>query len=529
LTGTRFHNGRIYTLDGAGTIASAIAARDGRVLAIGNDSDIRARYGGYPEVDLSGATVFPGFTDSHIHFASVGLLLCRVSLEDTATLDEALARVAAAAARTPRGAWIRGRGWDKNAWRLDRFPSRDDLDAATPDHPVALSSKDGHLLWCNTAALRAAGIDAATASPAGGEIETIDARPTGILKEAATALATAAMPAPTDEEIEAAVLAATPLAHREGLTGIHEVTGLPETTGSATLRAFQRLRADGRLSVRVLMGIPEANLDAAVNLGLRSGLGDELLRIGFLKIFADGTLGSQTASMLAPYEGVDANVGIAIHTRPALIDLVGRAAAAGIACAIHAIGDRANRWVLDAFEAALPATRRFGLRQRLEHVQVIHPDDLPRLAAAGIIASVQPIHATSDRDAADRYWGERSRTAYAWRSLQASGAVLAFGSDAPVETFSVLRGLHAAVFRRNPGDGRGPWRPGETISMEAALRAYTNGAAYAAGEEARKGSLEPGKVADLVALDRDVVRDPEAVAEARVALTVVGGVVRFAL
>jgi predicted amidohydrolase YtcJ len=529
LTGTRFHNGRIYTLDGAGTIASAIAACEGRVVAVGNDANVRARYVGYQEVDLGGATVFPGFTDSHIHFASVGLALGRVSLEDTATLHAAVARVAAAAAKTPLGAWIRGRGWDQNVWRLGRFPSRDDLDAATPDHPVALSSKDGHLLWCNTAALRAAGIDAGTTSPFGGEVEAIGGRLTGILKEAATALVTAAMPAPTDEEIEAAVLAATPLAHREGLTGIHEVTGLPETTGSATLRAFQRLRADGRLSVRVLMGIPEANLDAAIQLGLRSGVGDDTLRIGFLKIFADGTLGSQTASMLAPFEGSAGNVGIAIHTRAELIDLVGRAAAAGIACAIHAIGDRANRWALDAFEAALPVTRRFGLRQRLEHVQVIHPDDLPRLAAAGVIASMQPTHATSDRDAADRYWGERSRTAYAWRSLQVSGAVLAFGSDAPVETFSVLRGLHAAVFRHDPGDGRAPWRPEETISMEAALRAYTNGAAYAAGEESTKGSLEPGKVADFVALDRDVLRDPVSIAGAQVTLTVVGGVVRYAL
>jgi predicted amidohydrolase YtcJ len=260
---------------------------------------------------------------------------------------------------------------------------------------------------------------------------------------------------------------------------------------------------------------------------MRTGLGDHWLRVGGVKIYADGTLGSQTASMLEPFEGQPGNTGIAVHSAAALQELVGRAVAAGLWPTVHAIGDRANREVLDVFAAHHEAARRSGVRFRLEHVQLLHPADLPRLAALGVVASMQPVHCTSDRDIADRYWGVRSRTAYAWRSLRQQGTVLAFGSDAPVETLDPWQGLYAAVTRRRPDDPRPPWHPEEALTVEEALRAYTVGGAYASGEEASKGTLTPGRLADFIVVDRDVpeeaAADPLALLDTRVLATVVGG------
>jgi predicted amidohydrolase YtcJ len=520
--GTRFHNGRVYTLDRSGTVAQAVACRRGWIVGVGSDAEIRAAFPRFSEVDLAGGVAFPGFTDSHIHFAAFGLALRTVNLEGAVSLREAVARVAEAVAGARPGEWVRGRGWNKNPWPEGRFPRKEDLDPISPHNPVALVSKDGHLLWCNSLALTQAGITVHTPDPPGGEIEREHGEPTGILKERAQTLVSQVLPEPSDGEVEAAILQALPVAHAAGITGIHDVED------EQVFRAFQRLYRDGRLPLRVVMGIPEHSLDAAIGLGSRSGLGDEWVRFGFVgEIFSDGTLGSQTANMLEPFSGQTGNTGIAIHGKEELCDLVRRAAEAGLACAIHAIGDRANRWVLDAFEAARPVARRFGLRQRIEHAQLLHPDDLARLAGLGVVASMQPIHCTSDRDAADRYWGRRARYAYAFRSLADSGAVLAFGSDAPVETLDVLRGLHAAVFRRDPADGRDPWYPQEALTVEGALRAYTNGAAYASGEEHVKGSLEEGKVCDLAVLDHDVVSEPASLAHARVRLTVLGGQVVF--
>ncbi|MDR5682810.1 MAG: amidohydrolase [Armatimonadota bacterium] len=519
--GTRFHNGRIYTLDRSGTVAQAVAAWGGWIVGVGSDAQIRAAFSRFRAVDLAGGVAFPGFTDSHVHFAAFGLSLRTVNLEGAASLREAVARVAQAVAAAKPGTWVWGRGWNKNVWPEGRSPRKEDLDPISPSNPVALTSKDGHLVWCNSLALTRAGVTADTGDPPGGQIERADGLPTGILKEEAKVFVSRVLPPPGDEEVESAILQALPLAHAAGITGIHDVED------SRVFGAFQRLHRDGRLSLRVVMGIPEQDADAAIRLGVRSGLGDQTLRVGFVKIFSDGTLGSQTASLLEPYEGQPDNVGIATRTQNELQVLVRRTSEAGLACAVHAIGDRANRWVLDAFEAAQPAARRFGLRQRIEHAQLLHPDDIGRFARIGVVASMQPIHCTSDRDTADRYWGRRARYAYAFRSLTDAGAVLAFGSDAPVETLDVLRGLHAAVFRRDPHDGRDPWYPQEALTVEEALRAYTNGAAYASGEEHVKGSLEEGKVCDLTVLDHDIVRDPSSLAHARVRMTVVGGQVVF--
>jgi hypothetical protein len=300
--------------------------------------------------------------------------------------------------------------------------------------------------------------------------------------------------------------------------------------GAAAFRGFQKLRAGGELQMRVLMQIPEENLDAAILAGLQSGFGDERLRIGGVKAFADGALGARTAYMLEPFEGEPDNYGIAVSEAEHLLDLVGKASRAGLPAFIHAIGDRANREVLDAVEASRRAGEGLHLRHRIEHTQILHPDDIPRLAELGVIASMQPIHATQDMLLADSLWGERSASAYAFRSLLDSGAALAFGSDSPVEDLNVMIGIHAAVTRRRADGSPGPegWYPEQRLTVAEAVRAYTAGAAYASGEEAIKGALSPGKLADLVVLSQDIFSiDPMAILETEVVATRLDGEVVY--
>jgi predicted amidohydrolase YtcJ len=518
-------------MDPARPAVDALAVAGDRILGTGRGSELRDAFPRFAVVDLGGRTVVPGFTDSHIHLPAYGIGLRRVDLRHARSMREAVQQVREAAARTPSGAWVQGDGWDKNLWPEDRFPTRRDLDPVTPDTPVALSSKDGHLLWVNTLALRLAGIDRRTADPAGGAIgRDAHAEPDGILKETATDLLWRAVPPITAAEVEDGIRAAQAVMHRSGITAVHNFVGTSSFDGGPTFAAFRRLAERGELRLRVWATLPEGDIDRAAALGLRTGFGDEWLQVGAVKIFADGTLGSQTASMLEPFAGQPGNVGIAVHSREELIELVGRAVAAGFWCAIHAIGDRANRWVLDAYEAHREASRAQGMRHRIEHVQVLHRDDLPRLAALDVIASMQPIHCTSDRDIADRYWGDRGRLAYAWQSLRRAGTRLAFGSDAPVETPDVFQGLYAAVTRRRPQEPDRPaWFPDEALPIDEALRAYTETAAYAAGMESVLGRLAGGYLADFIVLDEDPLGPaPERLLRTAVAATVVGGAVVYA-
>ncbi|HTD47445.1 MAG TPA: amidohydrolase [bacterium] len=526
-SGALFEDGRIHTLDPRRPRAAALAVRDGRIVAVGEREELRDAFPRFARVGLDGRAVLPAFTDSHIHLAAVGLALRTVNLRACRSLRDAVALVGAAAQRARPGEWIRGGRWDKNLWPEGRFPRREDLDPVTGDHPVVLHSKDGHTTWVNSAALDRAGIGPRTPDPPGGVIvrDPDTGLPTGLLAERAVHLVTDIAGRPTPEGLEAAIQDATAEAHRAGIAGVHVMEG------AEVLAACQRLQARGALGLRVCMMIPEDTLEAAIQLGLRSGFGDPVLRIGGVKIFADGALGSQTASMLEPYEGDPENAGVVVRTGEQLRALVHRAAAGGIAAVVHAIGDRANREVLDAIEAARAEVPGAGsLRHRIEHVQLLHPADLPRLGALGVIASMQPIHCTQDRDIADRYWGCRSRYGYAWRSLRESGACLAFGSDAPVETLDVMAGIYAAVTRKRQEEpDRAPWFPEECLTVEEAVRAYTEGAAHASGEEGLKGVLAPGRLADLVVLSGDPYLMPaEELPEIRVEMTVVGGVVRYA-
>jgi len=526
-----FINGRIYTLEPSSPLAEALAVRDGRIAAVGRTADLRDAFPRLRSVDLGGRAVVPGFVDSHIHLPSCGINLERVDLTGARSLLEAVGLVAAAVRRARSATWVRGRGWNKNAWPEQRFPSKDDLDPISPEHPVALSSRDGHLVWVNSAALRLARVDWTTPNPPGGEISRdYRGQPSGLIKEEAKQLIWNAMPPVDEETLERGILAAAEAMHRLGIVGVHSFVGTEAYEGAPSFAAYQRLHARGALKLRVWITLPVYALDHAVRAGLRTGFGNEWLRVGPVKIFADGTLGSQTASMLEPFDGQPGNTGIAVYTREELTQLVERAVAGGFWCAIHAIGDRANRWVLDAYDAQAEASGHLGARHRIEHVQLLHPDDLPRLARLRVVASMQPIHATSDRDIAERYWGGRSRYAYAWRSLLDHGAVLAFGSDAPVETPDVLQGVYAAVTRRRAGEPHGAsWYPQEALTLDEAFRAYSVGAAYASGQEGSRGTLTAGKVADFAVLDHDVMQaPPEILLDTRVEATVIGGEVVYA-
>ncbi len=492
------------------------------MVALGDNSEMRTYVGPHSEVlDLRGKTAIPGLSDAHLHFAAYGLSLQQVDVAGVRSPREAVERVRMRVQATPAGEWVRGRGWDRNLWSPPDFPDRKLLDVATPAHPVALGAKDGHALWVNSLGLRELGIRAETPDPAGGRIvrDVPTGEPSGILLEEAAGIAWERIGQPSPQALRQAILAAIGDAHRLGLTSVHDCEG------GAELAAFVALWCERALPLRVYMLIPRDNLEATIALGLRTGFGDEWLRIGHLKLFADGSLGSRTADMLAPYQGEAENRGVVVLEDDALRAIVERASQAGIAVATHAIGDRGNRRVLDVYADTQPLWASRGLRPRIEHVQLIDDADLPRLARLGVVASMQPVHATSDMDMAEAYWGARSACAYAWRSLLDAGTVLAFGSDCPVETLDPLAGIHAAATRQRPnGTPKGGWRPEQRLSVYEAVQAYTWGGAYAAGEESSKGSLTPGKVGDLVVLSEDIFRIPaEELPTVRVLYTICGG------
>lgn len=511
-------NGRIYTVDPSRPIAEAVAIEGNRILAVGKDGDLKnlAKDRGWEVVDLGGRAVLPGLIDSHIHFLGYATGLTEVSLEGVESLEQALEIIAAKVKDTEAGQWITGRGWDQNRW--GGFPTKQHLDSVAALNPVALRRKDGHLLWVNSLALAAMGIDRNTPDPPGGEITRDEqGEPTGILKENATHLLEGTIPEDKPEIRERALRRATEIAQSRGLTGIQDMEG-----GEA-FSDFQHLLQQGELGLRVYMCLPSRSLEDAVEVGVRTGFGNEYLRLGHLKIFADGTLGSQTADMLEPFAGQPNNRGIEVTSQPELERLVEKATQNGMACAIHAIGDRAVRRALDAIAKANAWQQ--GLRPRIEHVQLIHPQDIPRFAELGVIASMQPIHASSDMLIADKYWGSRAGWSYAWKTLLQAGVRLAFGSDSPVEDLNPLVGIHAAVTRQQAdGTPSGGWYPEQQLSVEQAVYGYTMGAAYASGEENIKGSLTPGKLADLVVLSQDIFQIPPAdILNTRVTMTIFDG------
>lgn len=518
----------IYTMDSARPRVEAVGVFGDRIVATGGVGEVAAALpAGARRIELGSRMLLPGFTDSHIHFGYVARKWQAVDLDGCTTVDAALQRVQAYAEANPDVAWIDGHGWDANKWSDSAAATRFALDQIVPDLPVALSSKDGHALWVNSATLAVAGIDRGTPDPEGGLIARDDAgAPTGILVETARNIVFDALPAPDPATLAATIEGAIPQLHAQGITAIH----CPELI--ADWQAYERLQAAGRLGVRVTYLPPIALLDEAIALGLSTNFGNEWLRFGPMKIFADGTLGSRTAAMLEPFVGEPNNVGLTVYDKAELTELVCKAASHGMAVAVHAIGDRAVRDVLDAVEAARAAhPNGRSLRHRIEHVQILHPDDVGRMAELDVVASMQPLHCPADRVNAERYWGPgRTRHAFAFRSLSKAGATLAFGSDAPfgldlsVDSFSILRGVHAAQYRCWPGTADPAWHPEQGLTVDEALLAFTLGPAFVGGEEAWRGSLTPGKVADMVVLDEDLTQvDPDGIVDVPVLATVVGG------
>ena len=511
-------NGIVHTMDQAKPRASAVAISGKRIQAVG-DEEVRDLAGPMTRIlDLEGRCVIPGLADSHIHFAHFALTLRQVNLVGTTSLREAMERVAARVSQTPEGEWVQGHGWDQERWAERRFPTAIDLDAVAHQHPVTLMAKSGHAAVANSTALRLAGIDEHTVDPAGGRIErSSDGQPTGLLFDAAMRLLYDAIPRPDSGQLAAILPEAMGRAQKLGLTALHDMDDV------VAFDAYQCLHAEGRLGLRIVKYVQAAELEHVLALHLRGGFGDDWLRLGGIKVMSDGALGPRTAAMLDPYLGEPENHGLLIYTLEELTDIVCRAAAGGLSVAIHAIGDRANRVALDALAAVTAFPR---LRHRIEHVQLLAPEDVGRLAKLGIVASMQPLHATQDAPMAERYWGQRCQYAYAWRSLLEAGTILAFGSDCPVEDLNPFLGLQAAVGRfsaelRPAGKA---WYPEQRLIAQEALRAYTWGASYAAGMEDRLGSLTPGKLADLVVLDRDILTvEPQAIGETKVLATIIGG------
>ena len=456
-----------------------------------------------PEViDLGGRVVVPGFTDSHVHFPTWALAQSEVKLDGCASLEEALDRIRSAP-RPEDGRWLRGFGWRSGDWRPHREPTHADLDAITGDVPAAMIAKDYHSIWLSSAALALAGGDLEVE---GGVVERdASGDPTGVLREEAAWRFKERYMVWPDEEYLEAMRAGVRVANERGVTAVHDKDGW-----LGALRLWRQLEERGLLTLRVWQSIPHEKLDDAASIGMRSGMGSPHLRLGYLKVFMDGTLGSQTAWMLD-------GGGVRITSGAQLAEIVRRGAEAGFPVAVHAIGDRANREALDAFERTRPLWHAKGLRQRIEHAQLLAPDDLPRFAALGVACSVQFSHAPSDRDLADEFWTAKTDGAYAFRSLLESGAAVANGSDAPIEELDPLAGIRAGV--RRTIDERPAWHPEQALTVEQAFHATSVTPAWLAGDERKRGTLIPGHLADLVVLDRDPWED----LDAEVVATMVGG------
>jgi predicted amidohydrolase YtcJ len=517
--------GTVWTgVDGAPD-ARAVAVRDGRIVAVGSEAEVRRLVGAETRVvDAAGGMVVPGFIDSHVHFVDGGFRLSQVQLRGARTPAEFAARIRDYARTVPAGTWITGGDWDHSLWGGE-LPRREWIDSVTPDHPVWVSRLDGHMALANSAALAAAGVDRAAPDVEGGEVvRRADGSPAGVFRDNAMAMVDRVVPAPPAELNDRALDAAMAYVARQGVTSVHHVGGWGD------LAVFRRARAAGRLKTRVYAAVPLDTWARLADTVAATGRGDEWLRIGGLKGYVDGSLGSHTAAFHQPFTDDPTSRGLLVVDPDTLQRWIAGADAAGLHVMVHAIGDRANALLLDAFERVAARNGARDRRFRIEHAQHLAAADLPRFAALGVIPSMQPYHAIDDGRWATAVIGpERSRGTYAFRALLDAGARLAFGSDWFVAPPTPLEGIYAAVTRRTLDDRNpGGWVPEQKITVEEALRAYTSTAAFASFEEGVKGTLQPGKLADIVILDRDIRRvAPEAIRDARVAATIVGGEIVF--
>ncbi len=528
-------NGKFHTQEAQMPEAQAVAISGNRFWAVGGDDQIRSlARPGDQIIDLDGRRVLPGLNDGHFHFWDWALALGQLPLSTARSLSDLRAQVAKAG-RAPGAGWILGRGWNETTWTEPRLPTRADLDDAAGHHPVLLHRNDMHLAVANTRALQAAGITADTPEPAGGVIgRDTTGQPNGLLADLAMNLVSAVVPPATEEETVDAMREGIGRLHRLGLTGLHDFRVMGGICGVPAFRAWQRLEAAGDLALRVWMQVPGERADEAIALGLRTGFGNDHLRVGHLKLFADGSQGARTAWMLEPYE--DSGSGIPLTPMAEIGETVLQAERAGWAVAIHAIGDRANRELINVLEQVRDRAARLGegtappsAPHRIEHVQMIRPEDLPRLARLGVVASVQPLQATDDITMVEQSVGPRAEHAYTFQSLLKAGVPLALGSDCPVADPNPFWSIHAAVTRqRRDGTPEGGWYPAQRLTVQQAVWGFTMGTALVSGRLAQLGSIAPGKLADLVVLDRDILAiEPADLSKTRACLTVFDGQVVF--
>ena len=517
--------GTIYTLEPDRPVVEALAVRDGRIMAAGAWAEVAPLAAAATVVvDLGGLAAYPGFADAHAHVAGLGKSLESVDLTGCRSEAEALERVRRSVGRTPAGSWIFGRGWDQNRWPTRQFPTHEALSLIAPDHPVVLTRVDGHAVWVNRKAMEIAGVGDRPAAVPGGEI-ILDAagRPTGVFVDNAADLVLRRVPEATDADIERRLATAMERCAAAGLTQVHDAG-----VGARELAVYERLRRAGRMPIRIWARLegPEAWLREPLARGIVR-TPDGLLTARSVKLYADGALGSRGAWLLAPYSDRPDTCGLPVNP-PEFLERIARLCAErGFQACTHAIGDRANREILDVYEKVLaPLPDGKARRFRVEHAQVLTDRDIPRFHALGVVPAMQPTHCTSDMAwAAERLGPDRSRYAYAWGSLLRDGNHIPMGSDFPVEEVSPLLGFYAAVTRQDPkGQPPGGWFPEERMSREDALRSMTIWAAEAGFLEDEIGTLRPGKRADLTVCDRDILKVPAAeIPGARVLLTIVGG------
>lgn len=518
-------NARIYTVDANHPFVEAMVIGNGRVLFTGS---VRAamtyRSANTRVLDAEGQTIIPGMIDAHVHMLGLGTALRTVDLVGTTSYDQIVQRVAARAKEVPAGTWITGRGWDQNDWGDTRFPSHEALSRAVPNHPVYLTRIDGHAALVNAAAMQAANLTAATQDPAGGRIvRGSDNEPTGVLVDRGMGLVGRVIPPASKEEMRAATLAAIRETNKWGLTGVHDAG-----VGRNVIDVFEELAKEGQYSLRnyVMVANDDAAIDYYLARGPQSGLYDNRLWIRAIKITADGALGSRGAALIEPYSDEPSNRGLITIPEGRVTSVAIKALAKGFQVNVHAIGDRANRVVLDEMEAALRQVPVADHRFRIEHAQILNSEDIPRFAKLGVIPSMQASHQTSDMYwAGNRIGPVRLLGAYAWRSLLNSGVIIPNGSDFPVERVNPLISFHAAVSRQDANDWpAGGWLPEQRMTREEALKSMTIWPAYASFMERDVGSLEPGKLADFAILDQDIMRVPnEMILRTRVLATYLGG------
>ena len=521
---TIYRNGRIYTNDPASPWAEAILVRGEEILAVGDDDEVTGLADkGARVVDLERHFVMPGFNDAHVHIGGAGQDWLAVRLNGTQSVAELQKRLAAGVAQHKEGEWITGSGWDHTFWPEKKFPNRQQLDVVSPKNPVLLTHISGHVAVANSLALQLAGVTKSTSNPSGGEIERDDkGEPTGMLKEgAAMHLVESKIPSPPPEQRRRGIELALADIAQNGVTSVQDNSAWED------FLTYRAIKNDGKLTVRITEWLPfAAPLEKLEQMRRDGGTSDPWLRTGALKMVTDGALGSRTAAMLAPYSDDPSTSGIMTMEPEKLRTLAVERDKAGFQLNFHAIGDRANRVALDAFQAAAKANGPRDRRDRIEHAQVVALSDIPRFARLQVIASMQPSHETSDmRWAEGRVGPERAKGAYAWASMQKFGVRLAFGTDYDVEPISPFRGLYACVTRELPTGGpQGGWQPQEKISLADCIRAYTSGSAYGEFMEGKKGELKAGEFADFIVLSNDLTKvEPHEYTNTKVLRTVVGG------